>query len=97
MTFSRYKPYLPIAIAVLSSLAVLYVLFAWVAFATGYGYNRINMLQFAQWIWDSTTSADGQKDWQHCYLVPFAFAFLVYVQRERLAKLPIRGSWIGLG
>ncbi len=97
MTLSRYKPYIPIAIAVLSSFAILYVLFAWVAFATGYGSARINMLQFAQWIWDSTTSADGQKDWQHCYLVPFAFGFLVYVQRQKLAQLPIAGSWVGLG
>lgn len=97
VTLSRYKPYLPVAIAVLSSLAVLYVLFAWVDFASGYGSARINILKFARWVWDSTTSADGQKDWQHCYLVPFAFGFLVYVQRQRLANLPMRGSWVGLG
>ncbi|PTX97156.1 hypothetical protein DB345_08250 [Spartobacteria bacterium LR76] len=96
VTLSRYKPYAPIAIAVLTTLAVLYVLFAWVDFASGYGSARIDILQFAKWIWDSTTSADGQKDWQHCYLVPFAFGFLVYVQRKRLAELPIRGSWVGL-
>ncbi len=97
VTLSRYKPYLPIVIAALASLAVLYVLFAWVDFASGYGSARINVLKFARWVWDSTTSADGQKDWQHCYLVPFAFGFLVYVQRQRLAELPMRGSWVGLG
>lgn len=46
-------------------------------------------------IWVASQSFDGQ--WEHCILVPFIAAGLIYWKREELLKLPVVPSWWGLG
>lgn len=35
-------------------------------------------------------------EWSHGYLVPLFCLYFLHLQRERLAKLQVRGSWLGL-
>ncbi len=95
-TLSHLKPSLskPLIGYILSALfagTAVYLLFAYLPYASGYGAARIDILQFAKWVWDAG------EDWQHCYLVPLAIAVLLYFDRRRLATVPLNGSWLGLG
>lgn len=38
----------------------------------------------------------SMEQWQHCWLVLPAIAFIVYQQRASLSSLPLKGSWLGL-
>lgn len=58
-------------------------------YATGYLYVRWPILLFAAGQWKS-------PDWEHCGLVPLACAFLLYLEKDRLAKTPIRSSAWGI-
>lgn len=68
-------------------MALLYVL---LPYATGYGSERVNILEFANYIWK------GGEDWEHCYLVPIAICVVLYFQRATFANLPVQGSFLGL-
>ena len=79
-----------IVIATGISLLVLAVLYAFIPYAVGYGASRTTVLTFANWVWS------GGEDWQHCYLVPLAFAGMVWWDRRRLLSLPLERAWTGL-
>jgi exosortase D (VPLPA-CTERM-specific) len=54
----------------------------YVAFRTGIDFSAV-------WIWD-------RPEYGHGMLIPFISAFLVWQQREELARLPFGGSWTGV-
>lgn len=59
-------------------------------YATGYLYTRLPILLYAAGQWKS-------PDWEHCGIVPLACAFILYLEKDRLARIPIRSSPWGLG
>jgi len=78
-----------LAAVLLSSLAALWLLYAWNPYALGYGSAPVSIMRFANTLWRS-------EDWQHCYLVPFAIAGMIWFERENLPADPFRRSWVGL-
>ena len=76
----------------LSALAIglvvggLYGLFP---YSAGYNAARASIFVFASGLWKL-------EDWQHCGLVPIAVAVLIFLDRKKLAAIPVSGSWIGL-
>jgi exosortase len=70
-------------------LAALSLLYAFNPYAYGYGAHMVSVLRFARFLWQG-------EDWQHCYLVPFAIAGMVWFERERLPKEAFSRSWAGL-
>ncbi|HEY5792889.1 MAG TPA: exosortase/archaeosortase family protein [Chthoniobacterales bacterium] len=69
--------------------ALLVYLLAVQPYSSGYLYVRLPILQAAAGFWNS-------PDWEHCGLVPLASAFILYLEKDRLASLPIRPSAGGL-
>jgi len=78
-----------VAVVILSSLAAFWLLYAWNPYAFGYGSHMVTVLHFANALWQS-------EDWQHCYLVPFAIAGMIWFERENLPKTPFTRSWAGM-
>ena len=76
----------------LSALAIglvvggLYGLFP---YAAGYNDTRASIFVAASGLWKL-------EDWEHCWLVPFAVAGLIFLERKKLAAIPVSGSWLGL-
>lgn len=82
-----WKPLIfPLAVAGL----LIGLLYYFLPYASGYADHRISIFKFAYTLWNIG------EDWQHCYLVPFAAAAMVYYKRRTLAATPVRGSWLGL-
>ena len=71
------------------ALAALWLLYAWNPYAYGYGSNMVTVLHFANVLWQG-------EDWQHCYLVPFAIAGMVWFERKNLPDAVFTKSWTGL-
>lgn len=76
-------------VAAAACAAVFFGLFAWFPYASGYGAHRVHMFKFMDFVWKS-------PEWEHCWLVPFAVAGLVFYRRKSLAVLPLEGAWTGL-
>jgi exosortase len=74
---------------ILASLIVLGVLIVAIPYAQAY-------IGAPETLWDSLRRSWGYEQWQHCWLVVPAVAFIVYSQREKLRRTPIRGSAWGL-
>lgn len=72
-----------------SALAALWLLYAMNPYAFGYGANMVTVLHFANVLWQG-------EDWQHCYIVPFAIAAMVWFERDKLPKTGFVRSWTGL-
>lgn len=72
-------------------LATLALLFVFTDYASGYGANLVPILTFANALWKGDNG-----DWNHCYLVPFAVAAMVYFKRKDLRLSDIRPAWTGL-
>jgi exosortase len=85
---TRHRP-VDLILAGLSAFVVLYFLYSWTPYAYGYGANLVSVLHFANVLWQG-------EDWQHCYLVPFAVAGMVWFQRKSLPEPVFVGSWAGL-
>lgn len=85
---SRFAPALPIAVAAVIGLAFA-GLFAFFPYSTGYAENR---RPITYWLWVFWRF----PEWQHCVLVPFIVAGLIWSKRRELAALPPRGSAWGL-
>jgi len=84
---SRDNSYINVYGAVFASLIILgWFLFS--PFAIGYNYERISIAHQLSLLWKL-------EDWQHCWLVVFAIAAIVYFNRQSLAKIPIKGSSFG--
>jgi exosortase len=64
-------------------------LFGFFPYAAGYGGVWVSVFEYASGLWQL-------EDWQHCFLVPPAVAFIVYLERKKLALLPVGGTWLGL-
>ncbi len=54
-------------------------------------FNRRESILAGWFRWVST-----QKDWQFCLVVPVIVGWLVWLKRESLRRLPLRGEWLGL-
>lgn len=68
------------------------VMFGWMPFA----HSHDNVLSpVIRIIWVASQSFDGQ--WEHCVLVPFIVAGLIYWKREELSRLSVVPSVGGLG
>jgi len=93
------KPSLPVPAVDWSSLpAILYIwipatmlafLMGAIPYATGYGFERITMTLMMRELWKL-------PDWEHCFLVPMAVAFIIYEMRDRLMVLKPRPTMLGL-
>jgi exosortase len=58
-----------------------------IPYGTGYGFERIPMTKMMSELWK-------MPDWEHCFLVPLAIAFIIYEMRDRLAVLrPEPTNW----
>jgi len=68
---------------------IIAALFGFVSYAAGYNETRVSVFVFARNMWKI-------EDWQHCMLVPVVVAGIIYLERKKLALLPVRGSWLGL-
>jgi exosortase len=70
------------------STVVLVLLFGLVKYSLGYGQIRETIFNavYAQW---------QLEDWGHCMMVPFAAAFIVYLERAKLKAVPMVGSDAG--
>jgi exosortase len=60
-----------------------------IPYATGYGFERITMTLMMRELWEL-------PDWEHCFLVPMAVAFIVYEMRDRLIVLKPKPSLLGV-
>lgn len=78
-----------LSVAGACALAGLWLLFAWNPYAYGYGSHMVTVLHFANTLWQG-------EDWQHCYLVPFAIAGMIWFERKNLPDAPFTKSWTGL-
>jgi len=58
-------------------------------YAFGYGAHMVTVLHFANVLWQG-------EDWQHCYIVPFAIAGMIWFERKNLPDAPFERSWAGL-
>lgn len=75
--------------AAVAVVAAFVALFGWFPYASGYGAARVSVFQFMAYVWNN-------PEWEHCWLVPFAVAGLVFYRRKHLAEQPVRGAWTGL-
>jgi exosortase len=64
-------------------------LYGFFPYSAGYNEARVSIISFASGMWKL-------EDWQHCGIVPIAAAGLIFLQRKKLAAIPISGSWLGL-
>ncbi len=90
LSLNRRDATIQFAWPILSSAAVIFLLYFWLPYASGYADHRISIFKFAQTLWN------GGEDWQHCYLVPVGVIAMIYYSRKHLATLPLNGSWTGL-
>lgn len=74
--------------AAITGALIIVVIMAIFPYNSGYAFQRTPMLKTLKDFWSG-------EDWQHCVLVPFAIGYIVYLRRDVLAKLPIRGSLLG--
>lgn len=74
--------------ALLSTVGVLFFL---IPYATGY-FNEEKSL----WVLMENTISTTRGEWEHCYLVPLAVGFLIFLARKDLAALEARPYWPGL-
>ena len=86
---STRERHVELAVAGVCALAALWLLFAWNPYAYGYGSSLVTVLHFANVLWQG-------EDWQHCYLVPFAVAGMVWFERKNLPDAEFTKSWAGL-
>ncbi len=77
-------------VAVAVTAISIIVLYGLVKYCFGYGSIPITLSAMLWALWND------YGDWQHGMLVPFLIAWLVYRDREALARLPVQGSAIGL-
>ncbi len=85
---SRERP-IELLVAGACALAGLWLLYAWNPYAFGYGAHMVTVLHFANVLWQG-------EDWQHCYIVPFAIAAMIWMERDKLPKTGFTKSWTGL-
>jgi len=78
-----------IGFAVAVSVALVVYLYGILPYAAGYGAERVTMLHYANVLWKL-------EGWSHCAFVPFAVAFVIYVDRRHLASIAVSGSTAGL-
>lgn len=45
--------------------------------------------------WVKVLSLTGNSEWQFCFIVPLIAGALIYRERQKLAVLPLQGSWWG--
>lgn len=76
-------------VAGVCALAALGLLYAGNPYAYGYGSQLVTVVHFANVLWQG-------EDWQHCYLVPFAVAGMIWFERKNLPVTPFTKSWTGL-
>ena len=78
-----------ISLAALAIALVIGGLYGLFPYSAGYNELRVSVFAFASGMWKL-------EDWQHCGLVPIAVVGLIYLQRKKLAAIPVSGTWIGL-
>lgn len=67
--------------------SVLAFLLAAVPYGTGYGFSKVPLAFLMEELWKL-------PDWEHCFLVPLAVAFIIYELRDKLAVLrPEPSAW----
>lgn len=79
---------LPIVIGALVVLAGIFAMAAGIPYSIGYGDERVP-------IWSNVLVFWSSEEWQHCWLVPLASAFIIWQRREKLLATPVQGHWLG--
>lgn len=77
-------------IAVGATALSVVVLYGMLKYSFGYGSVPISLSAMLWALWND------YGDWQHGMLVPFLIGWLVYRDRAALARLPVKGSAVGL-
>lgn len=66
---------------------ILAFLLAGIPYGTGYGFAKVPLAFLMEELWKL-------PDWEHCFLVPLAVAFIIYETRDKLAVLrPEPSAW----
>lgn len=76
-------------LAALSGFLVVGILIFFIPYAQGYVGERRTLAETLKLMW-------GYEQWEHCWLVVPALAFIIYLQRKDLARLPLQGTAWGL-
>ncbi len=79
---------IPILIGAFVILAGIFALVGMLPYSIGYGNVRVPISATLGTFWKT-------EDWQHCWLVPLASAFIVWQRRAELIAAPVRGHWLG--
>lgn len=79
---------LPIVLGALIILSAIIAMAAGIPYSMGYGDVRVP-------IWSNVVVFWNTDEWQHCWLVPLASAFVIWQRKDQLLATPVRGSWFG--
>lgn len=79
----------PLYIYLLSMAATLVSLIFLLPYTIGYGFERISISRQLEATW-------GTEEWQHCWLVPIACLAIIYLKKDVLKLIPVKGSLYGL-
>jgi exosortase len=79
---------LPVVIGALIILSGVIAMAAGIPYSVGYGDVRLP-------IWSNVFVFWKSEEWQHCWVVPLASAFIIWQRREALLATPVRGSLFG--
>lgn len=83
------RSHAPLAVSAAVLLGAMYFLFGWMPYGAGWGGEVKPVFSLLGWMWKNAV------EWEHCILVPFIAAFLVYWSRSRISGVPLEGSWLG--
>ena len=67
---------------------ILWVLYGFFPYGQGYGSSAEPVFKLLMWMWDSK----NMPEWEHCWLVPFICAGLIYWKRSDLESVSVAGS-----
>jgi len=87
---SPRRVFSPLMLCLVTIAVAIAVPYGFIPYSAGYTDKRLSVFGFAWEMWTKV------EDWQHCMFVPLAAGLLVYLNRKELARLPIRGAWVGL-
>ncbi len=79
---------IPAIVSALVILAGVLALAAGIPYSIGYGNERVPIWQTVGVFWQ-------MEEWQHCWMVPLASAFIIWQRREQLLATPVNGHWTG--
>ena len=84
--WSAGRPAQAISLGVI--VLILWVLYGVFPYGMGYGSTATPVFKILLWMWNSK----NMPEWEHCWLVPFICAGLIYWKRSEVGAAPMAGS-----